>query len=73
MTYNTKNVRAKAARDAIPPKREPIPKADLLRRLRAERKAAGLVSARFDVTPDEKRKLQICLDRLRRLRNKAKA
>ena len=45
-----------------------IPKADLMRRLRAERKAVGLVSARFDVTPDEKRKLQICLDRLRKVK-----
>jgi len=45
-----------------------IPKADLLRRLRAERKAAGLISARFDVTPDEKRKLQIFLDRMRKVK-----
>ena len=69
MTYNTKNVRAKAARDAIPPKKEPIPKADLMRRLRAERKAAGLISARFDVTRDEQRKLQICLERLRKVKS----
>ena len=50
------------------PIKKPIPKADLMRRLRAERKAAGLVSARFDVTRDEQRKLQICLDRLRKVK-----
>ena len=65
MTYNTKNVRAKAARDAIPPKKEPIPKADLMRRLRAERKAAGLVSFRADVTPAQKVLLVAYLQRLR--------
>ena len=43
-----------------------IPKADLLRRLRAERKAAGLVSARFDVTPAEAIELKLCLERMRR-------
>ena len=50
------------------PIKEPIPKALLMRRLRAERKAAGLISARFDVTPDEARNLQICLDRLRKVK-----
>ena len=48
-------------------KKEPIPKADLMRRLRAERKAKGLISARFDVTPDEARRLRIALDRLRKV------
>ena len=65
MTYNTKNVRTKAARDAIPPKREPIPKADLMRRLRAERKAAGLISWRADVTQPQAVLLTAYLKRLR--------
>lgn len=45
-----------------------IPKSLLMRRLRASRKAAGLISWRADVTPDEARKLQICLDRLRKVK-----
>ena len=42
-----------------------IPKADLMRRLRAERKAAGLVSFRADVTPAQRVLLVAYLQRLK--------
>jgi len=49
-------------------KKEPIPKADLMRRLRAERKAAGLISWRADVTQSQAVLLTAYLKRLREVK-----
>ena len=44
-----------------------IPKALLMRRLRAERRAKGLVDFRVNCTPDQRRKLVLYFERLQRL------
>jgi len=48
-------------------KKQSRTRAESMRDLRAARRDKGWISARFDCTPDEKRKLQICLDRLRKV------